>query len=75
MKKEKNYRIIDFHSHILPGVDHGSKSLDTSLSQLKLMEKMGIDVAVATSHFYPHREEIDAFLEKRERAAELLGTA
>lgn len=75
MKKEKNYRIIDFHSHILPGVDHGSKSLDTSLSQLKLMEKMGIDVAVATSHFYPHREEIDVFLEKRERAAELLGTA
>ncbi|MBO7218284.1 MAG: hypothetical protein J6V50_06230 [Clostridia bacterium] len=74
-KKEKNYRVIDFHSHILPGVDHGSKSLDISLSQLRLMEKAGIDVAVATSHFYPHREEIDDFLKKREKAAEQLRSA
>ena len=57
-------KIIDFHSHILPGVDHGSKNLETSLSQLKLMKKYGTDIAVATSHFYPEQMTLDDFLSK-----------
>jgi protein-tyrosine phosphatase len=45
--------IIDFHAHILPGLDHGCKDLTTAVTQLKMAKKAGIDVVVATSHFYP----------------------
>ncbi len=69
MKTYTDTKIIDFHSHILPAADHGSNGLDTSLSQLALLEKAGVDIAVATSHFYPQNETVDAFLERREKAA------
>ncbi len=69
-----NTPVIDFHCHILPGVDHGSKNLDTSLAQLSLMKKAGVDIAVATSHYYPQNETIEDFLGRRETAAaELMG--
>ena len=34
--------IIDFHSHILPGIDDGSKDLGTSLEMLKISKEQGI---------------------------------
>ena len=60
--------ILDFHSHILPGVDHGSDSLETSLKQLVLAEKNGISGIVATSHFYPHSRGAKSFFERRDDA-------
>lgn len=56
---------IDFHSHILPGADHGSSSLETSLRQVELARQAGIDVLAATPHFYPSHEPLEAFLERR----------
>ena len=38
--------MIDFHTHVLPGVDHGSSSIKTSLSQLDLAAAYGIDCIV-----------------------------
>ena len=61
-------KIIDFHSHILPGMDHGSPDIETAAAQLKLIERFETDFVVATSHFYPHAEKIDRFLARRERA-------
>lgn len=72
MKNQTDVKIIDFHSHILPAADHGSDGIDTSLSQLQLLQKAGVDIAVATSHFYPQNETVEAFLEKREKAAKEL---
>ena len=43
---------VDFHSHILPGVDDGAKSVDESIDMLLLEKEQGIDVVVATPHFY-----------------------
>jgi protein-tyrosine phosphatase len=60
--------VLDFHSHILPGVDHGSDSLETSLKQLRFAEKNGISRIVATSHFYPHSRGSKSFFERREEA-------
>ncbi len=68
-------RIIDFHSHILPGLDHGSPDLATTLSQLRLMAKHKTTDVVATSHFYPQKERVDAFLSRREKAISLLRPA
>ncbi len=61
-------KTIDFHTHILPGADHGSDSLATSLSQIELAKSACVDVLIATSHFYPHRHRINDFLKKRDKA-------
>lgn len=59
---------IDFHAHILPGADHGSSSVEESLSQLRFALDYGIDRIVATPHFYPHAHTVDSFLETRDNA-------
>lgn len=74
MKKD-TVKIIDFHSHILPGADHGSDGIDTSLAQLALMAKAGVDIAVSTTHFYPQEDTVEAFLERRSKAVEELRRA
>ncbi|MBQ8342263.1 MAG: hypothetical protein IJY22_07825 [Clostridia bacterium] len=66
--------IIDFHAHILPGADHGSRSLETTKRQLALIAAGGTDAVVATPHFYPHRDNIEAFLARRTAALEKLCT-
>ncbi len=40
----------DVHCHLLPGVDHGSPDVATSLHLLGLQQKMGINRIIATSH-------------------------
>ena len=57
--------IIDFHSHILPGADHGSSSVETSLGQLRLAKNHGVNRIIATPHFYPARHNIEDFVERR----------
>lgn len=60
--------MVDFHSHILPGVDHGSKSLEVSLAQLELASKYGVKKIISTSHFYPHKHTVESFLSSRDNA-------
>lgn len=57
--------IIDCHAHILPEVDHGCKNLDTAERQLKSAKEAGIDLIASTSHFYPDKELLDTFLNRR----------
>lgn len=57
--------MLDFHAHVLPGADHGSDGLKTSLRQMALAEQAGIDVLIATPHFYPQRDDFGRFLRKR----------
>ena len=40
----------DVHCHILPGVDHGSQSMEQSLEMLRLEAEMGIKRVILTSH-------------------------
>lgn len=44
--------MIDIHSHVLPGIDDGAKSIDKTLEMLQIAEKNGIKKVVATPHFY-----------------------
>lgn len=62
--------IIDFHSHILPQIDDGSKDLETSIRMLKLCKEHGVDLMIATPHFYADEHRIEVFLEKRQQAYE-----
>lgn len=50
--------MIDFHSHIIYGVDDGSKDMETSIKMLKIAEKEGSSSICATSHFIPKAHEI-----------------
>ncbi len=59
---------VDFHSHILHGIDDGSRSLSESLKMLKMQQKMGIKTVVATPHFYADIDSADDFLKRREQA-------
>ena len=58
--------IVDFHSHILPCVDHGSASLEVSEQLLIQAKKAGVTTIVATPHFYASKTNLDEFLAKRE---------
>lgn len=60
--------IIDFHSHILPGIDDGSRNLETSTGMLSISKEQGVDAIAATPHFYAWRDRIDSFLARRNLA-------
>ena len=73
--KNKDIDIVDFHSHILPGADHGSSSVETSLAQLRLAKEFGVTRIVATPHFYPHRHTLEKFISRRNASFEKLSEA
>ncbi len=60
--------MIDWHSHILPGIDDGSKNVKESLLMLKLLKEQGADTVVATPHFYPDSSSVKEFLLKRKNS-------
>ena len=66
--------MTDFHSHILPGLDDGSKNVEESVQILKMMAEQGIDRVAATPHFYAAHsgESPDEFLVRRDAAEQLL---
>lgn len=43
--------MIDFHSHIIPGVDDGSKSVEETFELIKEAESVGFDSIISTSHY------------------------
>ena len=68
-------RISDFHSHILPAIDDGSRSVEESLQMLRLEAEQGVRRVIATPHFYAHRDTMEHFLQKRKAATERLKEA
>ena len=49
--------MIDIHTHVIPFVDDGSKSLDDSISMIKHEIEIGVDTIIATPHHIFHRYE------------------
>ena len=64
--------MIDFHSHILPGIDDGSENVETSLQMIAALKEQGVDTICATSHFYATERTPQRFLFRREEAFEAL---
>lgn len=42
--------VVDFHNHVLPGIDDGAKSMDDSILMLKNFEQLGVKKVIATPH-------------------------
>lgn len=59
---------IDFHSHILPGIDDGSRSMEETLNMLRQEKKQGAGIVIATSHFYANQDRPETFLRRRYKA-------
>lgn len=64
--------MIDFHSHIIPGIDDGAKSPEESLLILKTLWRQGVRTVVATPHYYKQNESVSDFIGRRSEAFEQL---
>lgn len=64
--------MTDAHTHVLPCMDDGSKSVSMSTKMLWLLKRQGADMVFATPHFYPDRERPDDFLSRRKNSVEKL---
>ncbi|MDO5136583.1 MAG: capsular polysaccharide biosynthesis protein [Eubacteriales bacterium] len=62
--------VIDFHSHILPAIDDGSRDLETTEQLLRMSLDKGVGLMVATPHFYATQDRVDDFLKRRKNALE-----
>lgn len=60
------------HSHILPELDDGSKSVETSLQLIELLRKQNVKNISLTPHYYSNEESIEDFVVKREKSVQKL---
>ena len=59
--------MIDIHSHILPGMDDGSSSIEESLAMARESARQGVRLIAATPHFYATEENPHRFLARVSR--------
>ena len=62
--------MFDIHTHILPGIDDGPKSLEESLAAIAALVSEGVRGIVATPHFNDQFPHVPAF-EVQQRVAQL----
>ena len=64
---------IDFHCHILPGMDFdGTDDVNESVAMCKALKSQGVATVCATPHFYPWNDNVDEFLKRRALTLEKL---
>lgn len=64
--------MIDFHSHILPGMDDGCETVEESIEVIKEMIKQGTHIVCATPHYVRRKESVESFLKRRKASEETL---
>jgi hypothetical protein len=64
--------MIDFHTHILPGIDDGSSNSESSIMLLKKLKKQGVSKVLLTPHFYAYSSNAENFCETRKLSAQNL---
>ena len=62
--------MTDFHSHVLPEMDDGSRSVEESLEMLAMSWQQGVRHMAATPHFYAEENSPEEFLKRRAVSAE-----
>ena len=58
----------DMHSHILPEMDDGSKSVELSLKLIDKLKKQNVNNICLTPHFYTNEESMQSFLSRRQES-------
>lgn len=59
---------VDCHTHILPGLDDGPATVDESIEMVKTLCSQGVNTIWLTPHFYPFKESMEVFLDRREKS-------
>ena len=67
--------MIDIHSHLLPGVDDGSTSIETSVAVLERFARHGLEVLVCTPHLEASRADAAPYEKHRALLADLVAAA
>ena len=62
--------MIDFHTHVLPGIDDGAESVEISLGLIQLELEQGVKQILFTPHYYGQKFSPERFLENRKKAFE-----
>lgn len=76
---EKQIVLCDMHSHIIPGVDDGSRDMEMTERMLETAYEQGIRCMVATPHFIPGgnntplKELVNAYKEVQKKALDIGG--
>ena len=65
-------RLMDIHSHILPGVDDGAKDVETAVRLLEMIKEQGITDVIATPHFDASVDNMEEHLQRVEDAKQEL---
>ena len=60
----------DFHSHVLPGIDDGSRDIEETMELLAAEYRQGARRVIATPHFYAQEMPVGSFLRRRREALE-----
>ena len=65
---------VDLHSHLIPGIDDGSKSLEDSISLIKELKSLGFNKIITTPHIMSdyYRNTPDIILSGRDKVREEL---
>ena len=68
MIKDRMTDMFDIHSHIIYGVDDGSRSIEESLRLIEMDKKQGVTDIIATPHYYvDHPSSPDRILRRLEK--------
>jgi len=57
--------MIDFHSHIIPEIDDGSRSIEETMLLIKEAKRAGFKKIIATSHYMEYRFEFNETSRKK----------
>ncbi|MBQ8572235.1 MAG: hypothetical protein IJ451_02060 [Ruminococcus sp.] len=60
--------LFDMHTHILPRVDDGAKSIEESLILINRLRRAGVTDICLTPHYYTHKESLSDFVNRRNKA-------
>lgn len=60
--------IYDFHCHILPGIDDGSRDIHMTEQMLQMEADQGVDHILFTPHFYAQQQSATEFIRNRGEA-------
>ena len=64
--------MIDWHNHVLPAMDDGSRDVAESITMLGMHASQGVSTVIATPHFYANDESVESFLTRRAQSYETL---
>ena len=67
--------MMDFHTHILPGIDDGSSSIEESVEMIKMLKVQGVREVLLTPHFYAYLSSVESFAKERASAMNKLSEA